>query len=358
MSMEEIDGITSSSAVDLLDDLMGDHLMQSEHIATDYANDRNGDTDDTGIALGLQEENLEESELLSPKQKQQLVPEDSLEEAEGNTASMVMMTPSRVVGRKSDGSRSAARVTNATTPLSARKNQGGLTMYERSMLQKEERERKMKALEETLMVDFTFTPSRISSGKKSRARTGSAESMVSSLASSPSTVGGASTTPGGGESVFSRLYAAGTTASRAQKHRTPTPNSNMYAFGSRTPTSAVASTAGRNSYSYSGNRSTITAQTASPRLESLFKSGEEKLRARNINNQDEAEQVRRRIENEAMSVCTFQPQTKWNLAAQRRKMAREAMEREADEARRATPKILKAVSSFCFCFLFVSILLK
>jgi hypothetical protein len=90
--------------------------------------------------------------------------------------------------------------------------------------------------------------------------------------------------------------------------------------------------------------------TASARLESLFKAGEEKLRARHLSDQAEAEQLKRRIENEALKlpgVYTFQPQTKWNLAAQRRKMAGEAKEEENDdEVRRIIPAMSTAVSRF------------
>ena len=84
---------------------------------------------------------------------------------------------------------------------------GGLTMYERSMLQKEERERKMKLLQDKMMSDCTFTPSR------ERTRSSSSQSVVSSIGASPSSVGTGDTM-----SVYSRLYHAETAASRAQRH--------------------------------------------------------------------------------------------------------------------------------------------
>lgn len=259
--------------------------------------------------------------------------------------------PSSVVGQKANHS-IIPRGTNADVPPSAKKeflsstvtNRGGLTMYERSMLQKEERERKMKALEERLMMDFTFTPTRISSGNM---KNNCGNSMVSSLGSSSSTVGGTS----GGNSVFSRLYVADTAASRAQRYRTPTRNSRSgRLFATSTPKSAAATTVGRSLYS-AASRSTCTVQTASPRLEALYKSGQDKLRARSISDKDESEKTKRRIDDKALNspgAYTFRPQTKWNLVAQRRKMADEEIELQADEARRFTPKIIKAVSADCF----------
>ena len=217
-------------------------------------------------------------------------------------------------------------------------------MYERTMLQKEERERKMKELEKSLMVDLTFTPSRISSGNR---KYDCGNSTVSSIGSSPSMMEGKT----GGESVFSRLYTVDTAASRARRHRTPTRSglTKGRLFGTSTPKSAsgAATTGGRSLYS-SASRSVCTIQTASPRVEALFKSGEEKLRARSLSDEDESEKINRRIEDKALNspgVCTFKPQTKWDLIAQRRKMANEEIERQADEARRSTPKIIEAVST-------------
>lgn len=232
--------------------------------------------------------------------------------------------------------------TNMSEEPSAAPTGGGLTMYERSVLQKEERERKLKALQETLEADFTFAPQR-AAGNRSK-RTGSGESVVSSLGDSPSTAGGIST---GGVSVFSRLYNAETAASRAWQYiGRAFSDSDRSPIASRAPISTAASMAGN---STSGNRSTTKSKTASPRLEYLFKAGEEKLRARHLSDKEEAEQIQRRIENEALKlpgVYTFRPQTKWDLVAQRRQMAREAKEKEEEEAHRNIPKSINAVSIF------------
>ena len=328
MEEERERDIGTDSARDLLNDLMGDQI---EH----------NTTDDGGTGGNCDNEKEGAPQQISNPQV-----------TEGNTSTMIMKTPSPVVGRKANNSSVTPRDTNADPSTSAKKytprNRGGLTMYERSMLQKEERERKMKELEKTLMVDLTFTPSRISSGNR---KYDCGNSTVSSIGSSPSMMEGKN----GGESVFSRLYTADTAASRAQRHRTPTRSglSKGRLFGTSTPKSAsgAATTGGRSLYSSAG-RSICTVQTASPRVEALFKSGEEKLRARSLSDEDESEKINRRIEDKALDspgVCTFKPQTKWNLIAQRRKMAREEIERQADEARRSTPKIIKAVSTvFCF----------
>jgi hypothetical protein len=82
-------------------------------------------------------------------------------------------------------------------------------------------------------------------------------------------------------------------------------------------------------------------------LEYLFKAGEEKLRARHLSDQEEAEQMKRRIENEKLRLpgaYTFRPKTKWNFIAQRRKKASEAKEEETDKKRRILPAIFSSVS--------------
>ena len=205
---------------------------------------------------------------------------------------------------------------------------GGLTMYERSMLQKQERERKMKLLQDKMMSDCTFTPSR------ERTRSSSSQSVVSSIGASPSSVGTGDTM-----SVYSRLYHAETAASRAQRHGGGNVTDGATS-GFQTPR-ANMSTPGR---SVSGSRSSCPP---SPRLQELYRSGEEKLRSRKLSDQEEADALRRRLEELELTkadVYTFRPRTKWNLAAERRRKAREEIERAAYEARRATPKAVKAVS--------------
>merc|ERR1711865_495899 len=207
----------------------------------------------------------------------------------------------------------------ASQAISSATKRRNLTMYERSMAQRKERERKMKELEETLMVDFTFTPSRIRSCNKQK---DCGYSMVSSLGSSPG-------------------YVADTAASRARRHRSPirnNPTSSRLSSGAATPD-------GRSLYSATSRRSACTVQTASPRLEALYRSGQDKLRARCVSDEDESQKLRQRMEEKDLnspSVYTFRPQTKWNLVSERRKMAREEIERQADQARRSTPKIIKA----------------
>ncbi len=205
-------------------------------------------------------------------------------------------------------------------------------MYERSMLQKDERERKMKALQEKLMAGFTFTP-------KSATFSSSNTLTPSPRPGSPSSLGNASTV-----SVFTRLYTTDTAASRGQR-RSAAADGGQYS----TPVS-TASTPARTVRSAGGGSKPGTGRPSSPRLEELYKTGEEKLRARNLSDQDEASALKRRLEQQELTSggYTFHPRTKWDLVAERRRLAQEAMERQADEARRATPKIVKAVRGQSF----------
>lgn len=219
----------------------------------------------------------------------------------------------------------AKRPTNRVTPGSS-----GLTMYERSMIQKEERERKMKALQQKLMIDCTFTPSR--SGRNS-----SNHSVVSSIGAGPGSVATSDM------SVFSRLYHTETAASRGQKYHGST-RSNA-ASGWNTPRS-VRSTPGRMFYSTPSSSRSVPS---SPRLEELYRVGEERLRSRQLSDEEESRRLRERLEEQELKkrhVYTFHPRTKWNLAAERRRRAQKEAEIAASEARRSTPKMKADVSTY------------
>lgn len=252
-----------------------------------------------------------------------------------NTSS-TMMTPSSSIRRGNDGLDWTPGTTLGGLPP-GRGGGGGLTMYERSMLQKEERERKMKALQERLMADFTFTPKSATFSSNNTLTPSPRPGSPSSLASAVS--------------VFTRLYRADTAASRGQRRSVFTAaaaadNDGYYS----TPVSTV-STPARTGQSPVGRfRQAGSTRPSSPRLEELYKSGEEKLRGRNLSDQDEAKALRRRLEEQELATgsYTFHPNTKWDLAAERRKLAQVAVEQVAHEARKATPKIVKAVS-VCRC---------
>lgn len=206
---------------------------------------------------------------------------------------------------------------------------GGLTMYERSMLQKEERERKMRTLQDKLMADYTFTPSRAMN------KTSSSHSLVSSIGASPSSLGTADV------SVYSRLYHAETAASRAQRFNGTVRKDVV--FGWNTPGRSTTSMPGRIPRSAPpASRSGI--MPPSPRLEALYKFGEERLRSR----EEEAKRLRDLSEEQELKqrdVYTFRPQTKWDLVAERRLKARLELERDEEETRRITPK---AKAKVCF----------
>jgi hypothetical protein len=217
--------------------------------------------------------------------------------------------------------------------LNGRTN-GGLTMYERSMLQKEERERKMRSLQEKLMADYTFTPSR------AMRKTSSSQSLVSSIGASPSSMGTADM------SVFSRLYHAETAASRGQRFNGTFRKDVI--LGWSTPGKSTIGTPARIPRSAPGSRS--GSVPSSPRLEELYKFGEEKLRSRQLSREEELKRLRERLEEQELQktdVYTFRPRTKWNLVAERRRRARMELERAAEEARRLTPKARIKVRRIC-----------
>jgi hypothetical protein len=151
-----------------------------------------------------------------------------------------------------DGSSSSTMNKTKKTPRSApakgsvMNHRGdGLSMYERTKLQIQERERKLKALQETLMADCTFTPR------------SAANSVSSSLTpSSPNP-----------EKVFDRLYSTETAAMRARKASTPR--------STRSATNSPFSTPSR-----SRVRSAKDGYITPGRLEALHSEGQNKLRAR------------------------------------------------------------------------------
>ncbi len=220
-----------------------------------------------------------------------------------------------------------SKATEPIVPNETPEVSGGMTLEEKATLEKEERERKLNALQATL-----------NTGHKPRQRTLTTDSAVSSLGDSPSA---------GGMSVFSRLYEEETAASRASRF-TPRTRINRFGFASRTSTPTAASIAGQSQLS----------RPNSPRLDSLYQEGKETLRARNLSDREEAEQRMRRIEDALLKIpgeFTFRPQTKFNLVAQRRKWAREQKEREEEEARKKVPKTITAVSTFRSCSIMCSI---
>ena len=121
------------------------------------------------------------------------------------------------------------------TPKSAPARTGdGLSMYERAKLQIAERERKLKALQDKLMEDYTFTPHSTSN------------SIASSVYSSP-------------DKVFDRLYSVETAAMRARRI---------------TPRSAT------NSPARPRARGTKDGYVTPTRLQQLHAEGQNKLRSR------------------------------------------------------------------------------
>jgi hypothetical protein len=171
---------------------------------------------------------------------------------------------------------------------------GGLTMYERSMLQMEEREQRLKALQDKLSADCTFTPN--STGGK---------------ASSPNTGGG------GGMNVYDRLF-----------HSETKPNKKKYIPRSqprpRSRSKSADSMKSTNTKSSSGTA----------RLDEMYQRGQHTLRSRTKTDKEEEQARRRRMEEELLGQCTFQPKTKWNLAKEQRKKAYEVAPPSPGDIRR------------------------
>jgi hypothetical protein len=205
-------------------------------------------------------------------------------------------TPPRPKALKIPKSNSASPKANTLSPVPTR---GGMTMYERSVLQIQERGRKLKTLQDKLMEDCTFTPKSSNSDSRNFSR---------------------ETSPAG--DVFDRLYAADTAATRGQRASSPKP-------AASTPTSRVR------------RKSLDNALTPGSRIDVLYEAGQQSVRSRVMTVKEEEETRRRRYEEEQLGTCTFRPQTTWHLAKERRKKAREAAEREAEEVskspRLATP---------------------
>jgi hypothetical protein len=183
---------------------------------------------------------------------------------------------------------------------------GGLTMYERSMLQMEEREQKLKALQDKLSLDLTFMPNS-TSGPHSKTST-------------PNT-GGTSDGGVGGMNVFSRLYHSETKAIKNQPHP-------KGLNGGTTPRSQALPRSGSKSRSRSRSngsmRSTNTkSSSGTTRVEEMHERGQQSLRCQYKSDKKEEQGRRRRLEEELLGQCTFQPKTKWNLGEERRKMAHE-----------------------------------
>jgi hypothetical protein len=112
-------------------------------------------------------------------------------------------------------------------------------MYERSMLQLEQRERRLSALQQRLMADCTFSP-----------KTTTPTSRNVSRENSPDT-------------VFDRLYSAGTASSKARVANATAPRS-----AASTPTRGRAR-----------RKSLDTDGTLSPgsRLEAMYEAGQKQL---------------------------------------------------------------------------------
>lgn len=135
---------------------------------------------------------------------------------------------------KTPKSKLATPTVRTSTPVPTR---GGKTMYERSMLQIHERERKLKELQDKLMEDYTFTPKNANS--------------------SPSRSFARESSPAG--AVFDRLYATETAATRAQKvQKAITPKSTHFSTPKRVARKDTAVTPSR--------------------IEALYASGQKSLR--------------------------------------------------------------------------------
>jgi hypothetical protein len=154
------------------------------------------------------------------------------------------VTPTSVAKPKTPKPKPAAKLrTLRPAPIQV-PTRDGLTMYDRSKVQMEQREMKLKALQQQLESDYTFAPR--SSTPKSRDN--SAE--------------------GNAEAVFDRLYATETASSRAAYANTPKRD------GTNTP---------RRTPRRKSNDSS-SALSPGSRVEALYASGQKNLRAKGTTN--------------------------------------------------------------------------
>lgn len=159
-------------------------------------------------------------------------------------------------------------------------------LYDRSITQKEERERKLKALGLKMMEDCTFTPKTSKSFVSNRTVTTNESS--------------------GGESVFSRLYRNGGCATASwsspvvksdSPHHPPEPvNLEQADALSRTASTASA--------------------LMSNRMEGTYHKHVQKMRARPLTEEDEKDLRDRNFEAKEMEQCTFRPKTHWGRQQQ------------------------------------------
>jgi hypothetical protein len=183
-------------------------------------------------------EELVGEEAQTPPEKKPMMPEVKEETSkESPKQESGSSTSTKGSGAKTTRTAAAKKTPKSAVPT----GRGGFTMYERSILQMEERERKLLDLQQKLMEDCTFSP-----------KSSTPTSRASSPAASPDKVG-----------VFDRLY--DDAATRAA-HREAAKSTTM------TPTRTPARGRGR---TRSGD-----ANGTSPgnRLEELFEEGQNKLR--------------------------------------------------------------------------------
>lgn len=144
-------------------------------------------------------------------------------------------------------------------------NNNGMSMYERSKLQMEQRELKLRALQEQMMSDYTFTP-------KTR--------------KSPNN--GSFDTPSNGEghngtttNVYDRLYATETKAMKSYRAQTPTKVRSRSNTPNRRGRPTTTTTTGGEKRRGGRRKSGDHARSLTPsRLQALFETGQKQLRSK------------------------------------------------------------------------------
>lgn len=348
----------TSATTALIDSLLAEHPSQSLPLPSQPSStpDKTGTEDEEKPTIGRNVKTMEPTLSAAPKTAKTTTPPKKVS-TPPNYKRTAASTSQRNKGIKSTSpprtrksptsSASAGASAPVTTPrshlLKPVPTRDGLTMYERSMLQMEERQRKLKALQDKLHEQYTFQP-----------RSNPSSRSTSPLAASPAHDGVLYL------DVFERLYHAETKAYRAQR---PSPKS-------ITTNTSSSSTTPRGRVKPLSNRS-VDMDLTPARLEELAILGQQKLRARPMNekvcllctsnkrlkkrkcrqliarrlvrstvcssihpsflsfwffvfSKEEEEARRKRLEEEELAKCSFKPNTKWHLAADRRKQAKEA----------------------------------
>jgi hypothetical protein len=176
--------------------------------------------------------------------------------------------------------RQEAQPEKKETPTSVRRR---ISLYERSIQEREQKEAKLQSIRKEQMTEYTFTPKLPSSSTSSRTVTTNASSS---------------------DSVFDRLYRNAGSSSIATPTSVQVRKQHSHGRTSHTRQTTHGSP-------YSSTASGVTKNSATSRIEELYQAGVMKARSRPRSEREEKEARERRRETKELRQCTFRPQINW-----------------------------------------------